>query len=148
MDDIVGTYDGIDLTPFDPLSRLRGESSLGTWELRVNDSAGANEGQVNGWSLDVCGRAFETSPPEMRFREVRVETDGVRLDWWPYPGMLSYRVYRSTDSSTASAFVDVTGEDPDGTDTVFKDGSSEPLVYWLVTAVGPGGESPKGHFGQ
>ena len=36
----------------------------------------------------------------------------------------------------------------DDTDTIFVDSSTDPLVYWVVTADGPHGEGPMGHFGQ
>jgi carboxypeptidase D len=146
-DDILGTY-GVDLTPFESLSRLDGESSLGTWELRVNDGVPGNGGLLNDWSLETCGRPFESAPPEMRLRAVSAEPGGVTLDWWVYPGLTSYRVYRSSDPSSAAAFVDVTGEDPDDSDTAFKDTTTDPVSFWLVTGVGPSGEGPKGHFGQ
>ncbi len=144
-DHILGSYP-TDFTPFEPLTRLSGESSLGTWELRVNDGVPANTGSLDDWSLEVCGRPFEAAPPEMRFRDLQVEPGGVRLTWWVYPDLDSYRVYRSTDPSSAAAFVDVTAEDPDDTDTAFLDTSSEPLTFWLVTGVGRGGEGPLGHF--
>ena len=44
--------------------------------------------------------------------------------------------------------LDVTAEDPDATDTLFLDTSAEPLLFYLVTGVGPNGEGPKGHFGE
>ena len=70
------------------------------------------------------------------------------LDWWPYPGMTGYRVYRSTDPSSAALFDDVTAEDDDVTDTRFEDRSPESLVFYLVTGIGTNGEGPLGHFGQ
>jgi len=147
-DDIVGTY-GVDLTPFEPLSRLSGESSSGVWQLRVRDGVPANLGSLDDWSVEVCGRPFETSPPEMRIQDVRVVAGGgVRLEWWPYPGLETYRVYRSTDPSTSASFVDVTAEDLDPSDTVFDDATPAPVLYWLVTGEGPNGEGPKGHFGE
>jgi carboxypeptidase D len=146
-DDVVGTY-GVDLVPFESLERLDGESSLGTWELQVNDGVPGNVGTLNDWTLEVCGRPFEATPPEMRLRDLRVEADGIAIDWWVYPGLTSYRVYRSTDPSSPAAFVDVTGQDPDDADTTFKDTSTEPVLFWLVTGVGPNGEGPQGHFGQ
>ena len=76
------------------------------------------------------------------------QPDGTLLTWWHYPGMQSYRVYRSDDPSSAAAFLDVTAEDDDPTDTSFLDTSVQPLAYYLITAVGPQGEGPKGHFGQ
>ncbi len=146
QDDIVGTY-GVDLVPFEPLSRLAGEPSAGDWTLRVRDGVPSNTGVLNDWSIEVCGRPFEATPPEMRLHDVRAVPGAVRLEWWTYPGLDSYRVYRSTDPSSAAAFLDVTAEDPDPSDTLFEDASSAPVLYWLVTGVGSNGEGPKGHFG-
>jgi subtilisin-like proprotein convertase family protein len=145
-DNIVGTF-GLSLATFEPLSRLAGESSAGTWQLRVRDSAGGDTGTLVNWSVETCGRTFEASVPEMRFREIVREADAVRLHWWPYPGLGSYRVYRSTDPTSAGAFVDVTAEDADSGDTQFADASAEPVLFWLVTGVGPQGEGPLGHSG-
>ena len=77
----------------------------------------------------------------------RAPTD-VRFEWWTYPGLTSYKVYRSTDPSQSAAFVDVTVEDGDPTDTLFDDASVAPISYFIVTGVGPNGEGPKGHFGE
>jgi carboxypeptidase D len=146
-DDIYGTY-GVDLTPDEPFSRLRGETGAGTWTLRLRDGVTENQGRLDAWSLELCGRPIEAETPEMRLRDVDAAAEGVRLRWWPYPGLHSYRVYRSTDPSSPGAFVDVTAEDVDPADTAFTDASTEPVVYWLVTGVGPQGEGPKGHFGE
>ena len=146
-DDIYGTY-GVDLTSAEALSALDAESSAGTWTLRVSDLAGGDVGTLNDWSLEICGRSIEAAPPGMRFREIGREPAGALLRWWPYPGLTSYKVYRSTDPGTAAAFIDVTAEDPDATDTVFQDTSADPLSCYLVTGVGPQGEGPKGHFGE
>ena len=110
--DIVGTY-GVDLSPAEPLSGFHGESSDGTWELRVRDEANGDTGTVNAWSLDLCGRPPEVATPEMLLRDVTLGPSGPVLRWWPYPGMDSYRVYRAVDPSSAAAFADVTAEDGD-----------------------------------
>ena len=123
-------------------------ASAGTWQLRVTDSGPGDDGTLTLFGVEICGRDFEATPPEMRFRRHWVEPDGAVLEWWPYPGMDSYRVYRATEASSADGFVDVTAEDDDNTDTRFVDTSTEPLVYFVVTGVGPSGEGPKGHFGQ
>jgi len=60
----------------------------------------------------------------------------------------SYKVHRSADPSYASAFDDVTGEDPDPTDTTFRDENAGGFACWLVTTAGPDGEGPWGHFGM
>ena len=139
--DIVGTY-GVNLTPFEPLSALVGEPSSGTWRLDVADEAGGDVGTVNSWSVELCGHAAGPMP-EMRLRDVAIEPGaGVRLNWWPYPGALYYKIYRSQDPSSLPAFVAVT----DTTGLTFLDTSpGTPLMCWLVTAVGPQGEGPLGH---
>jgi carboxypeptidase D len=144
-DDVVGTF-GDDLVPYETFERLRGEPSIGTWTLRVGDEVPSNNGSLEAWSVTVCGRPFEASPPEMRLRDVSVEDASVRLDWWPYPGLTEYRVYRSTDPSLPGSFVDVTAEDDRTDDTTFADDTVGDALYWLVTGIGPAGEGPKGHF--
>jgi subtilisin-like proprotein convertase family protein len=145
--DIVGTY-GDDLTPAEPLTVLDGESAVGAWKLRITDHAGGDTGTLNRWSVDVCGDDPLTATPEMRLRDVDVVAGSVLLRWWPYPGLDSYRVYRSTNPVSALAFSDVTTEDGDDTDTEFLDTAVQPITYYLVTGVGSLGEGPLGHFGQ
>ena len=71
------------------------------------------------------------------------------LDWWPYPGLTGYRVYRGTDPVSASSFADVTSSDPNAADTRYEDATAaSPLLMYLVTGVSPRGESPWGHYGQ
>jgi subtilisin-like proprotein convertase family protein len=146
-DNIVGTY-GVDLTPAQPLSLLAGEPADGKWSLEVRDQAGGDVGTLNSWSLNIGGRSVEAVTPEMRFRDLAVDGADVTLRWWMYPGLDSYKVYRATDPSSPAAFIDVTAGDPDATDTRFTDSSSDPLVFYLVTGVGPNGEGAKGHFGE
>ena len=43
------------IIPAQPLSVLNGLSSEGTWTLRVADSANQDGGQINAWSLNICG---------------------------------------------------------------------------------------------
>ena len=78
----------------------------------------------------------------MKFRDLRSDQDVVLLRWWPYPGLGSYKVYRATDPSSPAMFVDVTAEDLDDTDTSFRDATTLPLAYYLITGVGPLGEGP------
>ena len=114
----------------------------------MSDLAGGDQGALNDWSLEVCGRPLEAATPQMRFGEITAEPGGTLLRWWPYPGMTSYKIYRSTDPGLSTAFLDVTTEDPDNTDTSFVDTSANALTFYLVTGVGPQGEGPKGHFGD
>lgn len=140
-DDIVGTY-GNGLVPYEPLERLNGASSLGTWTLRVNDGVPANTGTLRGWSIEVCGRPFEATTPEMKLRDVARSGSGAILTWWPYPGMTSYRVYRSPSPGDRASFVDVTASDPSAADTTYTDPTAG-TFYYLVTGVGPQGEGPR-----
>jgi carboxypeptidase D len=145
--DIVGTY-GVDLTSAEPLSALTDEPSAGDWTLTVADNAGGDTGSLVSWSVEACGYAVEAEPPEMRLRELTVEPEGVLLTWWPYPGIQSYKIYRSADPGSSAAFADVTAEDGDPTDTSFADTSADPLACFIVTGVGSQGEGPRGHFGE
>lgn len=148
-DNVTGWFD-TNLGTFEQLSKLEGEHAQGAWNLKVEDAFPANTGSLAAWSLEVCGRAFEAATPEMKFRAFTRTPDSAvaQLEWWRYPGLTSYRVYRSTSPSSAAAFVDVTAEDADPTDTTFTDQTTGPLVYFLVTGVGQNGEGPRGHFGQ
>jgi subtilisin-like proprotein convertase family protein len=42
------------IKPFQVLSAFNGESSQGTWTLRVLDSFNQDGGSINGWSLNLC----------------------------------------------------------------------------------------------
>jgi carboxypeptidase D len=146
-DNIVGTYP-LDLVPAEPLDILFNEQAEGTWSLDITDGVLMSNGSLEGWSLELCGYADILPPPEMRFSAFSKQPPNVELEWWSYPGLTSYRVYRSTDPGDVAAFIDVTSEDGDDTDTIFLDGSNEPIVFFLVTGVNPQGEGPKGHFGE
>jgi carboxypeptidase D len=145
--DIVGTYGG-GLAAWEPLERLAGEPAQGSWSLVVRDAASGDVGNLNGWAVEICGRPLEATPPEMGLREVSAGPAGVTLEWWPYPGLESYRVYRSVDPTQSAAFTDITAADGNPTDTRFEDGAAPDVAYYLVTGVGAQGEGPKGHFGE
>jgi subtilisin-like proprotein convertase family protein len=146
-DNIVGWFDTNKPT-FDPLERFLGEPSSGTWTLQVGDGVPGSTGTLNAWSVEVCGRPFEARPPEARLvGGSRRDGIGV-IEWWPYPGLSGYRVYRSASPSQAAAFADVTSADPDPTDTAFPDPTDAPVLYYIVTGVSPRDEAPWGHFGQ
>jgi carboxypeptidase D len=144
---IVGTY-GDDLVPAESLESFIGEEAEGTWILEIDDNAFINNGSLQDWSLDVYGYPGDLPSPEMRFRGFSKQGVSALVEWWPYPGLGSYKVYRATDPSSAAAFLDVTGEDGDDSDTLFVENSTAPLFYYLVTGVGAQGEGPMGHFGR
>jgi carboxypeptidase D len=137
-DNVVGWYDD-PLVPVEPLSRLNGSHSAGTWRLEAVDGVPMNTGSIAGWSLRICGRPFEPALPPMRIADVASSAEGIDVTWWPYPSASSYKVYRSNDPRLP--FTDVTSEDDDDTDTSFHDASPGDL-YWLVSGVGPSGEGP------
>ena len=139
-ENIVGTY-GADLTTAEPLSLFTGEQALGIWTLAVDDRGNGDTGTLNSWSVEVCAPQ-PAALPEMKFRDLRSDQDVVLLRWWPYPGLNSYKVYRATDPSSPAMFLDVTAEDSDDTDTSFRDTTTLPLAYYLITGVGPQGEGP------
>jgi subtilisin-like proprotein convertase family protein len=146
-DEIRGTY-GVDLFPVEPLAAFAGEPASGSWSLAIEDGFSSDSGSLEAWSLRICGYPIEARPPEMRFRDLTASAGSVELRWWPYPGLASYRVYRSPSPSSPSSFVDVTGEDADPTDNRFADFGTGSIAFYLVTGVGTNGESPKGHFGE
>ena len=146
-DNVIGWYDS-QLAPAEPLSRFAGESSSGTWTMKVTDTIPVNTGTLNSWSLEVCGRPLEARPPEMSLRSVTKSAGKVVVDWWPYPGLNSYKVYRASSASAAASFSNVTPSDPNPADTRFEDASAGALYYYLITGVSPRGESPWGHYGQ
>ena len=150
-DDIVGTY-GLDLNSSQPLSGFTGLNSEGTWTLRVVDLVFSNGGTINDWSIEVEGRPTDSSTPELRFKEISyLGDDKVRLEWWAYPGLTGYRVYRSLDPSSFALFTDISGLDPNPADNRFDEAELlQPgeVMYFLVTGIGPGGEGPLGHYGQ
>lgn len=139
-DNVIGTFGTGGLAPFEPLSRLDGESSQGTWSLKVNDGVPTNTGTIRNWSIEVCGRPFEAATPAMKIREVARNGAGATVTWWPYPGLTSYRVYRS--STPGGTFIDSTASDPNAADTRFDDPQAG-TFYYLVSGVGPAGEGPK-----
>lgn len=53
---VCGTTPGISGTvlPLQPLSGLAGQSSTGTWTLRIKDYYNQDGGAINGWSLNIC----------------------------------------------------------------------------------------------
>ncbi|MBP7149088.1 MAG: proprotein convertase P-domain-containing protein [Acidobacteria bacterium] len=144
---ILGWYDS-QIAPAEPLARFAAEPAAGAWTLKVTDAVPANSGTLNSWKLEVCGRPLEARPPEMRLRSVTKADGTVALEWWPYPGLTSYRVYRGTDPASAASFADATSEDPNTTDTRFEDDSGLPIEFFIVTGVSPRGESPWGHYGR
>jgi carboxypeptidase D len=137
-----------DKPSFEPLDRLAGEPPGGTWTLQVYDGAPGNTGSLNGWSLQVCGRPFEATPPEVRLRGGEKRGANGVVTWWPYPGLSGYRVYRATSPSAAEGFLDVTAQDGDATDRSFEDPTDAPILYYIVTGVSSRGEGPWGHFGR
>ena len=146
-DDIIGTY-GVDLTSAESLAAFNGEGSLGSWTLRVTDTEFVDGGFLNGWTLNTEGRPADIGTPEVLFRDAVAEGVKATFRWWRHPDVQAYRIYRATTPSQSANFTDVTFQDADTTDAVFEDLTDAPILYYLVTGVGPNGEGPKGHFGE
>lgn len=149
-DNINTVYDTA-TAPVDSLARFVGKSTQGTWTLRVQDLAPANSGSLRSWVLELVTRPFEIPLPEVTLRGITKVGANTEISWWPVGSATGYKVYRSSDPSNRSAFVDVSSEDPDRTDRRFIDSSATPpnrLTCWLVTATGIKGEGRLGHFGQ
>ena len=49
----------------DPLSVFNGRSSAGQWVMEVADLAGADGGELQSWTLEICGPPFDTLPPAL-----------------------------------------------------------------------------------
>ncbi|MEW5989131.1 MAG: proprotein convertase P-domain-containing protein [Chloroflexota bacterium] len=52
-----GTYQ-----PSNPLSTFDGQTSPGTWTLRIDDNANLDGGSLNGWSLEICTSGSAPTP--------------------------------------------------------------------------------------
>jgi hypothetical protein len=117
--------------------------------MKVTDTIPSNAGALNSWSLEVCGRPLEARPPEIVLKSVtKSAANAVVLDWWPYPGLTSYKVYRAASAVSASGFSNVTAADANPSDTRFEDSSPGALSFYIMTGVNARGESPWGHYGQ
>ncbi len=82
--------------------------------------------------------------------QVRVSKSGgnIAVSWDPNALAVQYKVYRSSDPTSAGAFNDVTAEDADLSDTIFLDRSDGEILYFIITADGPDSEGPWGHYSQ
>ncbi len=146
-----GTYTAWKTTTAD-LSAWAGETVRFRFRLGCD---GATK-KVGWWVDDVVVRTQGLAcdghacgvPGEVRITSVSREGTNVVLSWWADPLALDYRVLRAGDPSRAENFQDVTVEDPDATDGEFRDGSTLPFAAFIVTAIGPDGEGPWGHFGR
>ena len=141
-DNILGWYDD-SVFPAEPLSRLRGEHAAGTWTLRVEDGVPTNTGSLRNWSVKVCGRPFDPGTPEIKLGELSKVGSDLVMSWWAYPGLTSYRVYRSPGPQPRAGFDDATSSDPDATDARFTEPLEGETAFFLITGVGPNGEGPR-----
>lgn len=60
------------IIPVQALAQLNGLSSEGTWTLRVRDSDTQDGGQINAWSLNVCGAQAPLSVDKNSFSDLAV----------------------------------------------------------------------------
>jgi len=67
-------------------------------------------------------------PGEVRLASVDKQGGEVVLEWGGDPLCLEFVVWRSTDPTEAATLVNVTNEDPDPTDLIFRDAEEAPLL--------------------
>ena len=110
----------------------------------------------NGWWVDditvmshedLCDANPCGVPGEVSIISVSKDAGDVILEWWDDPVCQDFMVWRSSDPSTSAAFDDVTSEDPDPVDYIFRDTSGGGLLYWIIQGSGPDGDGPWGHYG-
>jgi hypothetical protein len=87
-------------------------------------------------------------PGEVEQVMVNKSGGNIAVSWDPNALAVQYKIYRSSDPTSASAFNDVTTEDADLSDTIFLDRSDGEILYFIITADGPDGEGPWGHYSQ
>jgi subtilisin-like proprotein convertase family protein len=146
-----GSYDEWRRTLVD-LSAWAGQTVRFRWRMTCDGSVSRN-----GWWIDdivvdttelLCDAHPCGVPGEVRITSVTRQGNEVDLEWRDDPLCLEFGVFRAADPSQASAFDDVTAEDPDPTDTLFHDASGDPFLCWIVEGRGPDGTGPWGHFGR
>ncbi len=49
--------------PQNPLSAFDGQNQMGNWVLMINDNQGGDEGQLTGWTLEICTSGGGNCPP-------------------------------------------------------------------------------------
>jgi hypothetical protein len=134
------------------LSAWAGKTVRFRWRLTCDGSVAKT-----GWWVDdirvqdteqVCDAHPCAVPGEVRLEQVWRDAGETVLSWWDDPVCTEFRVWRSDDPTGEDAFSDVTAEDPDPTDTRFRDGSGGSFRCWIVQGIGPDGDGPWGHFGR
>ena len=79
-------------SPEEPLGNLMGESALGIWELRVEDSTGGNTGTLNSWTLDLQSPlmvVIDTEAPNTPLLALVGDSDNVTANNMPAVTMTS-----------------------------------------------------------
>jgi subtilisin-like proprotein convertase family protein len=134
-----------DLTPW------AGQTVVLRWRLTCDGSVSRT-----GWWVDdvtvetheeLCDAQPCGVPGEVTLASVWKDGADVVLEWWDDPVCTEFVVWRSPDPTSGGSFVDVTGEDPDPTDTTFRDSSVGDVAYWIVQGRGPDGDGAWGHYG-
>ena len=137
-DDLIATYAG--------LTQFAGESSNGTWNLRVSDNAGADVGQLNEWCIQASVIEFGSVSTLVTNFGARNIDEGIELRWdlENAAGLRGFEVQRNVNGETrmatespldvrdgAGSFVDRISGLEDGTQVgyrlvgVFADGRTE-----------------------
>ena len=60
------------IKPFSSFSNLNGESTLGTWTLRITDTGPGDTGTVDSWTLNYCGQPSLSSPEQQLLNGVSI----------------------------------------------------------------------------
>jgi hypothetical protein len=135
----------VDLSPWD------GQEVRFRWRLTTDGSV-----MRTGWWVDditvsshveSCDAHACGVPGEVQVTSVSKDGGEVVLEWWDDPVCTEFRIWRSADPSDSGMFSDVTSEDPDPTDNLFRDGSPGDMLFWIIQGIGPDGDGPWGHYG-
>lgn len=149
--DNIHTWYDTETAPSDSLAPLVGKSTKGTWKLVVADQVKGNTGTFDGWTLQLNSRPWETPAPEVTLNSLTQMAGKTRIEWWPVGTATSYKVYRANNAASAASFTDVTSEDTNPSDTLFEDATVvDPgqVRFYIISAVGHGGEGLWGHYGR
>lgn len=90
------------IKPFQVLSAFNGESSQGTWTLRVLDSFNQDGGAINGWSLNLCSTQQPLAVPSFSNAEFVVYPN-------PSKGIFNVRYQSESTHSISITVIDMQG---------------------------------------
>lgn len=134
------------------ITNWAGESVVFAFRIGCDEKIKKRGWWVDDIVVNAQGQACDSHPCGIpgEVEQVRINKNShdIVVSWYPDVIALQYTVYKSEDAKSANAFIEVTAEDPDPSDTTFLDRSTGSIVYFIITAVGPDGEGPWGHYEQ